>query len=215
MKPTDAVQALSKLKEGFDSFNRQVAQRSRTIAVAKERIRVEGKGVKLSRMIAEHLEKKMNAIQGLTTVLGSETAKVEELQKRVIEQRQMLAKTCEITSRMEMAHTETMAHRMVMIEKFEKSYDSRLEAAVKEKWKAKEQLIQCLVNEEKSLREQLKRLKDESRQKELDYRRERDKYEMDMLQRERDLEVQAKIKIESLQKKKWPTSESTIKFCKT
>lgn len=202
MKPNDVSVALSNLHGGFNSFTKQVSFRSKAIECLKEKIDIEVKLVKLIQMQELHLQRKVSVLQGLSSLLGSETSKVKELQQKIIEQHKSLLKMSEIMRELGQAHLEAVNGRKQIIEKFNRSYKQRLSLASKKRWEAEQDRVEGLNATKSKLEEQLRSLKMAVEKRERECKKEENDFEVDMFKKERKLAQEAKYEIAQLQKKK-------------
>lgn len=202
MRPNDVSVALSNLNGGFNAFTKQVTLRSMTVECLKEKTNVETKFVKLMQMQELILQKKVKVIRSLTSLLGSETLRVEELQKKIVDQHKSLLKMSETMRTMDQNHSEAMNTRKSFIAKFNQSYKQRLNDAIKKRWEAEQLRVRELNSTKSKLEEQLKSLKSEAEKREMELKFEEDKHQMDLIKREKRMEMEAECKIAQLRKKK-------------
>lgn len=202
MQPSDVEMALSKLNNTFKSFDRQVTGRSKSIEVMKERIKVEEKCYRLNVLQADLLKKKKEATQGLTLLLGSETAKVEDLQKKIVEQHKKSLMISDTLRKIEQNHTEAMTSRKRTIEKFKNSFQSRLDIAVKKRWKEEEEHLNELDSMQEKLKKKVLELKAEAERKEVEFKRKESELDQEVLKRQSEMEKKLATKMKELERKK-------------
>ena len=202
MMPNEVIQAMEKLHGSFNMFNRQQTELSKTIDAWNARIRVEEKVLNLRMMQMKYDEKKLRSVQDLISLLGPESAKAEELQKRVDAQKEALFGFSGKLREMDRVHIQQMEARRLTINKFKATYKTRLQAVVQKKWAEVKPQVKQLNDTKMGLEAKLKSLQHNLQQKISDYHRQEDALDMESLRKQSRMEMDTKATIQNLQKRR-------------